>query len=90
MDASLLRPAAARRRRRPSWRDVKEASAAGSDVARDAFGDLVDLLQRRAVRLAYVYLRNAGNADDVVQDAFVKAFTRIGDYRTEQPFDPGS
>lgn len=70
-------------------RRVKEASAAQQhDVARDAFGDLVDLLQRRAVRLAYVYLRNADDADDVVQDAFVKAFTRIGDYRTEQPFDP--
>lgn len=70
-------------------RRVKEASAAQQhDVARDAFGDLVDLLQRRAVCLAYVYLRNADDADDVVQDAFVKAFARIGDYRTEQPFDP--
>ena len=58
------------------------------DEAREAFDAIVERLQRRAVRLAYVYLRDADDADDVVQDAFVKAFTRIGDYRPEQPFDP--
>jgi len=70
-------------------RRVAEASAAQrSEEAAAVFGDLVALLQRRAVRLAYVYLRDADDADDVVQDAFVKAFTRIRDYRPEQPFDP--
>lgn len=70
-------------------RVVRDACAASRhDEARTAFGDVVHLLQRRAVRLAYVYLRDADDADDVVQDAFVKAFTRIGDYRPEQPFDP--
>lgn len=70
-------------------RRVAEASAAQrSEDAAALFGELVAVLQRRAVRLAYIYLRDADDADDVVQDAFVKTFTRIRDYRPEQPFDP--
>jgi RNA polymerase sigma-70 factor (ECF subfamily) len=55
--------------------------------ARELFADLVALHQRRAVRIAYSYLRDAHDADEAVQDAFVKVFTHITTYREEYPFE---
>ena len=57
------------------------------DAARDRFDDLVALLQRRALRVAFQYLRDAADADEAVQDAFVKVFMHIEQYRSELPFD---
>lgn len=57
------------------------------DAARDRFGLLVSAHQRRAVRIAYQYLRDAADADEAVQDAFVKAFTHIATYREAWPFE---
>src|SRR5688572_17042124 len=48
-----------------------------SERARERFADLVAAHQRRAVRIAYQYLRDAAEADEAVQDAFVKAFSHI-------------
>jgi len=57
------------------------------DAARDRYGDLVARQQRRAVRIAYQYLRDAHDADEAVQDAFVKVFTHITSYREDLPFE---
>jgi len=57
------------------------------DAARDRFGALVALLQRRAVRIAFQYLRDAADADEAVQDAFIKVFLHIEQYRHDLPFD---
>src|SRR3954470_15782234 len=47
------------------------------DEARDRFADIVALHQRRASRIAFQYLRDASEADEAVQDAFVKVFSHI-------------
>lgn len=57
------------------------------DAARDRFEGLVAAHQRRAVRIAYQYLRDASEADEAVQDAFVKVFGHITSYREEWPFE---
>src|SRR5919197_928506 len=57
------------------------------DEARDRFGELVALHQRRASRIAFQYLRDAADADEAVQDAFVKAFSHITSYRDAWPFE---
>ena len=57
------------------------------DEARDRYGDVVERHQRRASRIALHYLRDAADADEAVQDAFVKAFTHIGSYKDEWPFE---
>jgi RNA polymerase sigma-70 factor (ECF subfamily) len=57
------------------------------DEARDQFGGLVASLQRRASRIAFQYLRDGAEADEAVQDAFVKVFTHIGSYREAWPFE---
>jgi RNA polymerase sigma-70 factor (ECF subfamily) len=57
------------------------------DEARARFGDLVSRHQRRALRIAYQYLRDAADADEAVQDAFVKVFSHIASYREAWPFE---
>ena len=67
---------------------VKALVLAGErDAARERFADLVTRQQRRAVRIAYNYLRDAHDADEAVQDAFLKVFTHITSYREEYPFE---
>jgi RNA polymerase sigma-70 factor (ECF subfamily) len=68
--------------------EIKTLVLAGErEAARDRFGSLVALLQRRALRIAYHYLRDAADADEAVQDAFVKVFLHIEQYREELSFD---
>ena len=68
--------------------EVKAHLDAGRrEAAAERFGELVGLVQRRAVRLAYYYLANAADADDAVQDAFVKVYSHMTSYRSDQPFE---
>ncbi len=55
--------------------------------ARARFDALVVRQQRRASRIAYHVLRNAADADEAVQDAFVKVFTHIQSFREDLPFE---
>jgi RNA polymerase sigma-70 factor, ECF subfamily len=57
------------------------------EEARERFGELVGVHQRRASRIAYQYLRDAAEADEAVQDAFVKVFSHITSYREAWPFE---
>ena len=57
------------------------------DDARERFAGLVAVHQRRASRIAYQYLRDAADADEAVQDAFVKVFSHISSYREAWPFE---
>ena len=69
-------------------RRVKAAVLAGQqDAARDAFAELVGSYQRQAMRLALYLLRDATEADEAVQDTFVKVFTHITSYREDLPFE---
>lgn len=56
-------------------------------AAREAFDQLVVKHQRRASRIALMYLRDVAEADEAVQDAFIRAFTRLETYRDEHPFE---
>jgi RNA polymerase sigma-70 factor, ECF subfamily len=68
--------------------DVKTLHAMGRvDAARERYGELVTRYQRRALRIAFHYLREAADADEAVQDAFVKAYMHIGTFREELPFE---
>jgi RNA polymerase sigma-70 factor (ECF subfamily) len=88
-DAGTRRPAAP-----PSSEDTERAveirtllERGAVDEARERFTELVSRHQRRALRIAYQYLRDAADADEAVQDAFVKVFAHIGSYREAWPFE---
>jgi RNA polymerase sigma-70 factor, ECF subfamily len=55
--------------------------------ARERYGDLVARHQRRASRIAFHYLRDGAEADEAVQDAFVKAYSHLASFREELPFE---
>src|SRR6476660_7691168 len=67
---------------------VKALQAAGEHAdARERYAELVARHQRRASRIAYHYLRDSAEADEAVQDAFVKAYQHLASFREELPFD---
>lgn len=65
--------------------DLIERSMHG-DVA--AFGQLVRQHQPMALRMAYLVVRDHSEAEDVSQEAFVKAYRSLGRFRTGSPFQP--
>ena len=68
--------------------EVKALQAAGQlAAARERFAELVSRHQRRAARIAFHYVRDAADADEAVQDAFIKAYLHIGTFREELPFE---
>jgi RNA polymerase sigma-70 factor, ECF subfamily len=68
--------------------DIRALHAKGQlEAARDRYAEVVTRYQRRAVRIALHYLRNAADADEAVQDAFVKAYMHLGTFREELPFE---
>ena len=67
---------------------VQDLLASGNDhAARDLFALIVSRQQRRASRIAWHYLRDVAEADEAVQDAFVKAYTHIKSFQPNLSFE---
>jgi RNA polymerase sigma-70 factor (ECF subfamily) len=67
---------------------VKALQAEGRHAeARERYAELVGRHQRRASRIAFHYVRDAAEADEAVQDAFVKAYSHLSTFREELPFE---
>ncbi len=60
-----------------------DAARAGSD---DAFGVLVERYRAAVLRLAYRLTHDSDEAKDIAQDAFLRAYRRLDDFRPERPF----
>jgi RNA polymerase sigma factor (sigma-70 family) len=54
----------------------------------DAFGALVALHQEVAFRVALLVIGDAAEAEDAVQEAFVRAYRALGRFRSGEPFRP--
>ena len=54
----------------------------------DGLEFLVDRHQLKAVRIAYLITRDPGLAEDVVQDAFIRAYRSIRGFDEGLPFEP--
>lgn len=53
-----------------------------------AYDHLVSKYMKRVVSIAWGIVRNAHDAEDLAQEAFVKAYQTIGRFKTGQPFGP--
>ncbi|MFA6956823.1 MAG: sigma-70 family RNA polymerase sigma factor [Thermoanaerobaculia bacterium] len=49
---------------------------------------LVSKYSRRALSIAWGIVRDAADAEDLVQEAFVRAYEKIGRFREGEPFGP--
>ena len=62
------------------------------ELARDgdvrAYGELIERYREVAFRTAYLIARNAADAEEATQDAFVKAYYALDRFRTPEPFRP--
>src|SRR5918911_174909 len=78
---------------------VRSSGTAGQDVPRDselvrkarqgdasAFELLIKRYDRRLYRVARSVLRDSSEAEDVVQETFVQAFTHLADLRNDASF----
>jgi RNA polymerase sigma-70 factor (ECF subfamily) len=54
----------------------------------DAFTHIVEAYHARCLRFARAMLRNADDAEDVVQDAFVRLYRALPRYEERQRFEP--
>jgi len=55
---------------------------------RDAFGALVERYQRRLFALVLMVVRSSAGAEEVTQDAFVRAFAHLDAYDQRRPLYP--
>lgn len=62
-----------------------QRAAAGESVA---FGILVDMHRPAIYALAMRMLRNSDDANDAVQETFVKAFKAMSDFQSDRPIRP--
>ncbi len=67
---------------------VREAVAAVRRGDRDAFARIVERYQRRLFGLTLMMTRDPSGAEEVVQDAFVRAFLHLDAYDLHRPFYP--
>lgn len=71
----------------PDWDDSDLVAASLAGETR-SFATLVERYQEVAFRAAYLITRDAGAAEEVAQDAFVRAYGALPMYRRDEPFRP--
>ena len=54
----------------------------------DAFGELVTRYQTEVFNVCYRMLNERGEAEDLAQEAFIRAYGRLGSFDVERPFGP--
>jgi RNA polymerase sigma-70 factor (ECF subfamily) len=54
----------------------------------DSYGYLVEKYAKRVASVAWSIVRNSYDAEDLAQEAFVKAYENIGRFRSGEPFGP--
>jgi RNA polymerase sigma-70 factor (ECF subfamily) len=68
--------------------DEKKLLAKAKNGDQEAFGKLVERYQRRVYTVIYRFVRNHTEADDLAQEAFIRAFKAIGRFDLRYPFSP--
>ena len=64
------------------------AIAAVKSGDRSAYDYLVSKYMKRVVSIAWGIVRNAADAEDLAQEAFVKAYESMGRFHSGEPFGP--
>jgi RNA polymerase sigma-70 factor, ECF subfamily len=68
--------------------DVRSIIRAIRKGDQQAYAEVMQLYQRRVIALALMIVRDSGAAEDIAQDAFVRAYTHLDRYDEEREFYP--
>jgi RNA polymerase sigma-70 factor, ECF subfamily len=68
--------------------DVRSIIRAIRNGDQQAYAEVMQLYQRRVIALALMIVRDSGAAEDVAQDAFVRAYTHLDRYDEQREFYP--
>jgi len=68
--------------------DEKKLLARAKDGDTAAFGKLVERYQRRVYTVIYRFVKNHNETDDLIQEAFIRAFKAIERFDLRYPFSP--
>jgi RNA polymerase sigma-70 factor, ECF subfamily len=66
----------------------RRAIAAVREGNRGAYDYLVSKYMRRVISIAWGIVRNTHDAEDLAQEAFVRAYEHLPGFRSEEPFGP--
>ena len=86
MTADVQREDEARAQERAAETALVETAREGGACGTQAFGELVKTHQSWLVRLLVYLLGNRGDAEDVAQEAFVRAFLSLRNFRGDASF----
>lgn len=73
---------------RPQPREDAELVELAKDGDVRAYEQLVERYREVAFRTAYLFTRDAADAEEAAQDAFVKAYYALDRFRSPEPFRP--
>lgn len=68
--------------------DVRPLIHAIRNGDQQAYSGVMQLYQRRVIALALMIVRDSGGAEDIAQDAFVRAYTHLDHYDEQREFYP--
>jgi RNA polymerase sigma-70 factor (ECF subfamily) len=74
--------------RKPAELEAEALAARAARGDRDAFEQLVHRFQRRIYGFAYRYIRDADEAQDLVQEIFLRLYRKLGRFDPHRPFEP--
>jgi len=72
----------------PSDRDLIKRARRGDAGSAEAFGELVTRYQTNVFNVCYRILHERAGAEDMAQDAFIRAHERLDTFDDERPFGP--
>ena len=72
----------------PTDRDLILQARRGDAEGREAFGELVTRYQTSVFNVCYRILHERGEAEDLAQEAFIRAYDRIHTFDIEREFGP--